>query len=94
MWELPTTAESGTVVDLIARVETALGTAVALPEQPAREFRHSITTRRITVHVHEATLPPATTVGEERPGVAWARPQDLRDFGLSSMTRKALRSAR
>ena len=90
MWELPTTEEGGTVTELVARVEAALGAVVALPEVPDRDFRHSITTRRITVHVHEATVPPATAVEEERAGVAWVCPQDLRDFGLSSMTRKAL----
>jgi len=90
MWELPTTDEEGTVADLAARVREALDVDVDLPADPARDFRHGITNRRITVHVHEAALADDAVSAAARPGVAWARPQDLRDFGLSSMTRKAL----
>jgi A/G-specific adenine glycosylase len=90
MWELPTTDEDGTVADLSALVGAALGVDLALPAEPSRDFRHSITTRRITVYVHELDLSAVAGTADDHPGVAWARPQDLRDFGLSSMTRKAL----
>lgn len=93
LWELPSTDEGGSPDDLAARVRAALGADVDvdLPDEPRRAFRHAITNRRITVHVHETALPQgAAPVAEDRPGVAWADPQDLRDFGLSSMTRKAL----
>ena len=66
-----------------------LGVAISLPTDPARTFRHAITHRRITVHVHETTI-DAEGVAEDRPGLAWVRQVDLRDFGVSSMTRKAL----
>ncbi len=97
MWELPTAAEGGTAQDLAARVRAALpaGFRVTVPETAARTFRHSITDRRITVHVHDVALPEAApeAVAEQRPGVAWTAGHDLRDFGVSSMTRKCLRAA-
>jgi len=90
MWELPTTAEDGTVDDLQTIVASALGTHLELPEAPLRNFRHTITNRRITVDVHERSIPASEVVAEERPGIAWVTLHDLRDFGVSSMTRKAL----
>ena len=98
MWELPTTEDGGTVAALAARVEAAIGVRVKLPRTPVRAFKHSITNRRITVQVHEVSLAAADGVAETeagpdeeaRPGVVWVTRQDLRDFGVSSMTRKAL----
>jgi hypothetical protein len=43
----------------------------------------------ITVFIHEATV-DAGAVRESAGGVAWVTAQDLRDFGVSSMTKKAL----
>jgi A/G-specific adenine glycosylase len=89
LWELPTTDFGGDVLALSRRVADALGSSVELASEAARSFPHTITHRRITVHVHEASLEDAA-VRESGEGVAWIRPQDLRDFGVSSMTKKAL----
>jgi len=89
LWELPTTAEGEEFAALAGRVEAALGCVAALPSVPTRSFRHTITHRRITVHVHE-TVVADDAVRESSGGVAWIRESDLRDFGVSSMTRKAL----
>jgi hypothetical protein len=43
------------------------------------------------VHVHETTLAEGA-VRDPSGGVAWIAENDLRDFGVSSMTRKALAS--
>jgi A/G-specific adenine glycosylase len=91
LWELPTTAEGEDLAALGARVEAAVGRSVPLPEEPARSVRHTITHRRITVHVHETTLAEGA-VRDPSGGVAWIAENDLRDFGVSSMTRKALAS--
>jgi A/G-specific adenine glycosylase len=89
LWELPTTAEGEEFAALGARIADAAGFVVALPSKPTRSFRHTITHRRITVHVHE-TVVGADAVGEPRDGVSWIAEKDLRDFGVSSMTKKAL----
>ncbi len=93
MWELPTTSEDGDVASLRDRIATAVGRAVDVSAEPSGSFRHTITNRRITVHVHEAPL-GAAHVAEDGSGTAWVRSHDLRDFGVSSMTRKALRAVR
>ncbi len=91
MWELPTTDEGGTVADLRAVVAGLIDVSVDLSREPVRTFRHTITDRRITVEVHTAVIAAAgDAVAEERPGIAWTTRSDLRDFGVSSMTRKAL----
>ena len=87
LWELPTTDDAATLADAAS---AAAGTRIRLGPAPSRSFRHTITHRRITVHVHEAAI-GAESVSEARGGVAWITEQDLRDFGVSSMTRKALR---
>jgi A/G-specific adenine glycosylase len=89
LWELPTTREGEDVAAVSTRVAEAVGAGVRLDAGPTRSFRHTITHRRITVFVHEATL-DAALVRESGGGVAWVRPHDLRDFGVSSMTKKAL----
>lgn len=89
LWELPTTREGEDVAALSNRVSGLLGRAVALPSLPTRSFRHTITHRRITVEVHE-TVVDFDGVHEPPDGTAWVTPQDLRDFGVSSMTKKAL----
>src|SRR5262249_45674685 len=89
LWELPTTRDGEDLAALAARVAQIAGADVTLPTAPARSFRHTITHRRITVHVREA-LVAADAVRESADGVAWIRAVDLRDFGASSMTRKAL----
>ncbi len=86
MWELPTTDDAAS---LSARIAEAAGTSVSLDPAPSRSFRHTITHRKITVHVHETEI-DAEEVRESAGGVAWIRPSDLRDFGVSSMTKKAL----
>jgi A/G-specific adenine glycosylase len=93
LWELPTTGFDEGVPQLAARVAGLVGADVLLPQEPARSFRHFITHRRITVHVHEALL-HASDVREPGDRIAWVRPVDLRDFGVSSMTRKALDGVR
>ena len=95
LWELPTVRDDdpagASVAALTDRVAAALGGVVRLPRKPARTFRHTITHHRITAHVHETTLPDAlASGGADAPGVAWVRRADLRDFGVSSMTKKAL----
>lgn len=95
MWELPTTDENEPVTALAPRLAELLGHDVEMPAEPTRRVRHTITTRRITLHVHEITLAvvdPAA-VAESSPGQVWLRTHDLRDFGVSSMTRKALAGA-
>jgi adenine-specific DNA glycosylase len=89
LWELPTTEEAGTIADLEERVRGFLGTPVVFAEEPSRSFRHAITNRRITVHVHEVRLEDGGVAEEPPAGIAWVRRVDLRDFGASSMTRKA-----
>jgi A/G-specific adenine glycosylase len=92
LWELPTTEEGQSLEDLRVRVAEVLAAPAALPATPSRSYRHSITNRRITVHVHEARLESAAGAVLDAPGsgAAWVRRVDLRDFGVSSMTRKAL----
>lgn len=90
LWELPTTREGEDIAGLEARVEALTGRAVALPSKPTRSFRHTITHRRITVRVHETVI-DFDGVRERPDGIAWITEKDLRDFGVSSMTRKALR---
>jgi len=90
LWELPTTHEGEDLAALEARVEALAGAAVALPSKPTRSFRHTITHRRITVRVHETVI-DFDGVRERPDGIAWITEKDLRDFGVSSMTRKALR---
>jgi A/G-specific adenine glycosylase len=89
LWELPTTQGDEDLAALARRVSRVLGSDVVLPPRPARSFRHTITHRRLTVDVHEVEVPQvvAETAVE---GVAWVRRHDLRDFGVSSMTKKAL----
>ena len=89
LWELPTTREGEDFAALASRVADVLGSCICLCSEPARRFRHTITHRRITVHVYDATI-EAGTVRESGEGVAWATAQDLSDFGVSSMTKKAL----
>ncbi len=92
MWQLPTTEEGESRGRLAARVAAALGGTEELPTEAARTFRHTITNRRITVELFELEL-PARDTSEPPPsgaGTTWAREHDLRDFGVSSMTRKAL----
>lgn len=90
LWELPTTREGEDPAQLWTRVADWAGTTVEPPEQEPRSVQHAITDRRITLHVHEVRLPPATSVREDGEGLVWIRRVDLRDFGVSSMTRKAL----
>jgi A/G-specific adenine glycosylase len=89
LWELPTTREGEDVAAVAVRVGEVVGTNVRLRSEATRSFRHTITHRRITVFVHEATVDVAL-VRESAGGVAWVTAQDLRDFGVSSMTKKAL----
>jgi A/G-specific adenine glycosylase len=89
LWELPTTRDGEDLPALSRLVSDLLGRAVALPSTPTRSFRHTITHRRITVHVHETVI-DFDGVHEPPDGIAWVTPQDLRDFGVSSMTKKAL----
>jgi len=89
LWEVPTTSDGGTRNDLARLVRDAIGRRVRLPDEPARTFRHTITHRRITVEVYEARIPEDADVADGD-GVAWIRRVDLRDFGASSMTKKAL----
>lgn len=89
LWELPTTQADEDLAALARRVSRVLGTDVALPPRPVRSFRHTITHRRITVDVHEVEVPGGVAeTGAE--GIAWVRRHDLRDFGVSSMTKKAV----
>jgi len=88
LWELPTTREGEDAATLAARVADVLGARVSL-DAPTRSFRHTITHRRITVHVHESSI-ESISVREAGDGIAWITTQDLRDFGVSSMTKKAL----
>jgi A/G-specific adenine glycosylase len=90
MWELPTANEDESLATLAPLVTALLGTPVELSKSPIRTFHHAITTRRLTVHVHEARVEPDAVADAETPGIAWVRRVDLRDFGVSSMTRKAL----
>jgi A/G-specific adenine glycosylase len=89
LWELPTTREGEDVTALAKRVGDLLGHVVALPSKPTRTFRHTITHRRIKVLVHETVI-DFDGVHEAPDGIAWVTAQDLRDFGVSSMTKKAL----
>jgi A/G-specific adenine glycosylase len=89
LWELPTSREGEDVAAVSTRVAEVVGASVRLRSEPTRTFRHTITHRRITVFVHEATL-ESDAVRESAGGVAWVTAQDLRDFGVSSMTKKAL----
>lgn len=97
LWELPTTDEGGTVADLERAVAELVGSEVDLGSASVHTVQHSITTRRIELHVHQLQLPPPARVAEdgddERAGVTWIRRVDLRDFGVSSMTRKAVHGA-
>jgi len=92
LWELPTTGEGEDVEAVSTRVAEVVGSSVRLRPAPTRSFRHTITHLRITVFVHEATV-DADAVRESAGGVAWVTAQDLRDFGVSSMTKKALAAA-
>jgi len=92
LWELPTTREGEDVAAVSTRVAEVVGSSVRLRPEPPRSFRHTITHRRITVFVHEATV-ESDAVRESVGGVAWVTAQDLRDFGVSSMTKKALTAA-
>lgn len=91
LWELPAAADDAPVGFLRERVASLVGRDVALGDTPIRTFRHTITHRRITVHVHAGELPDDGA--PPLPGTAWVRRHDLRDFGVSSMTRKALAEA-
>ena len=91
LWELPTTQDGEDLAALAARVSSLLGRDAVLAPDPARTFRHTITHRRITVHVHEAELAPAVAETTSPDRVAWVRPDALRDYGVSSMTHKSLR---
>jgi A/G-specific adenine glycosylase len=92
LWELPTTREGEDLAALERRVRDATGRRVRLPAKPSHSFRHTITHRRITVHVHEASIRDRAphNVSERADGVAWVTRSDLRDFGVSSMTKKAV----
>jgi A/G-specific adenine glycosylase len=98
LWELPTAADDETLAALSRRVSDVVGRRVHLPRTPSRAFRHTITNRRITVHVHEARVdvgddgaPDAVAESPAAPdGAVWVTRQDLRDFGVSSMTKKAV----
>ncbi len=96
MWELPTTDEGGSPAQLGALVRRAVpGARVHLAATAARSFRHAITRRRITVHVHEGTCgAPVESVAEAPPGIAWAGPRELGAYAVSSMTTKALAGSR
>ena len=95
LWELPTTRDAEDLAALSRRVSDVVGRPVRLPKTPARVFRHTITNRRLTVQVHEVRIDEGA-VGESadvestQGGVAWVDRHDLRDFGVSSMTKKAL----
>jgi A/G-specific adenine glycosylase len=93
LWELPTAGDGEDLASLAARVGALVGRDVALAREPARSFRHTITNRRIVVHVHETRI-DESCVCESSEGVAWISRHDLVDFGVSSMTRKALAARR
>lgn len=95
LWELPTTRDGEDLAALARRVTALVGEDVRLAAAPARSFRHTITHRRITVDVYEVEVPALAAVAERgEPGVVWIRRHDLRDFGVSSMTRKAFGASR
>src|SRR5262249_38147415 len=89
LWELPTSRECEDVAAFAARVGESLGAGVRLAPEPTRAFRHSITHRRIAVHVHEASS-DAAAAREAGDGLPSGAAEDLREFGVSSMTKKAL----
>lgn len=88
LWELPSSSTGEDLDAFAARVAEIAAAPVVLADAPARSFRHTITHRRITVRVHEATVEDAAV--REREGVAWATRESLARFGVSSMTRKAM----
>ena len=92
LWELPTGPENGDVAALRSVVEAVAPECPAVPQGTAGRFRHTITNRRIVAHVHVVEADAAAGDGASPPGTAWVRRSDLRDFGVSSMTRKALRA--
>lgn len=91
LWELPTSQED--VSALGNDVAALTGTSVFREGRASAKFQHTITHRRITVCVHEMAVAD-DFVAEPQDGVAWVTPQDLRDFGVSSMTKKALGASR
>jgi A/G-specific adenine glycosylase len=92
LWELPTSDDGEDVAALASRVTDVVGADVRLAPEATGVFRHTITNRRITVHVHEATV-DAQGVRASGDGVVWIAAQELRDYGVSSMTKKALGSS-
>lgn len=99
LWELPTTAESEKPAALAKRVEELTGAKVEIPARSHRRYRHTITNRRILVHVHVVDVPPADKVADGPPDgsrasadAVWVRRDDLGRYGVSSMTKKALAS--
>lgn len=91
LWQLPTTDEGGDPEGLAVRVASHLGleSPPVTPAEPVRVVRHTITDRRIACRVYEVVLDDAAAP-DAGAGAQWVRRADLRDLGVSSLTRKSL----
>ena len=90
MWEVPQTSlESRGLPDLVAELRERHGLDVR-PGRLRARARHAITFRRIRVEAYEARPARQPPVDPER--YVWARPSEIGDLPVSSLTRKVVRA--
>jgi A/G-specific adenine glycosylase len=90
MWEVPQTSlESRGLADLVPELLERHQLEIR-PGRLRASARHAITFRRIRVEAYEARLVRQPADDPER--YAWARPDELDGFAVSSLTRKVVRA--